>query len=519
MFSRSRKARQLLLGVTKRAFSTAPLGANDRPLVSSGDGFAALEGLSAMPNHLNDARSSADISASALSSLRNLSRGYARNDTLMAAYLTAMLSNVLGPRSPVPRWRGDQLTEELQAGLAALWQSYLQSSVGAGDLLGSEMLRNVLRQVMVDGDLLILPFSGADGGVAFNFFLGDEFDSARTTPQTAGAFVQNGIEVDTKTGVVRGYWVRASNIGEGVFIPAAEAIHLKRSNSIKSYRGEPWAAAVLDKLHLLGTYTRVEVRRATNASRVFAALESTGGTGSIDDDDIRAGFGKLRGEGGAATGRSTVQLAEGEVIVLPPDAKLASLDMGARAAGDVEFRTRLVNEICAGLGIMPARMAGSYNDVNFSASRQAAAVEQRNYREAQQWLASSLLEPIFRLVVQDAIARGDIAMTGEQQAAALKPRWRFSAWPSTEIHRELPVLVQGVAENLISRTWALSILGDQTLEDMVDDLEREEKLLKAAGVWDNARSIMAGKAAQIVAGDDGGRPPRSEEDAPPKEET
>lgn len=492
--------------------------------MSGGQGFAALEGLESLPGYLNDARTSADISASALYSLRGLSRGYARNDTLMAAYLTAMLSNTLGPRLPVPRWGGaddEVLGDELRGKLEARWQSFLRAPVAAGSLLGGDMLRKVLRQVMVDGDILILPFESPNGRIGFNFFLGDEFDAGRTTPNSPDAFIQNGVEVDRKTGIVRGYWVRGANSSEGTFLPANEVIHLARSDSLKSYRGLPWVTPVLDKLHLLATYTRVEVRRATNSSRVFGALETLTGELDTDSGDLNTGFeGLLGGGGGGATrARDEVKLKEGSVINLPAGTKMTSLDMGSRTPGDIQFRTHLVNEICAGLGVMPARMSGSYHEVNFSASRQAAAVEQRNYREVQQWLVLALLGPIFRLVVQDAITFGDVEMTGEQQKAALAPRWRFSAWPSTEIHRELPVLVQGVAENLISRSWALSILGDVSFEDVVDDLKREEKALKDAGVWDNARSNQAAKAAQIVAGDDGGRPPESESDTKPKNDT
>lgn len=494
-----------------RALTTpapAPKEPTLRRQYGSSGGFAATADPEGKPQWLNDSRSNPLVNSAALRDLRKMSRGFARGSTLMGAYVDALVNNTLGPRYPTPEWgKNSGVTDAMRDRMLERWQSFLRAPVGAGGLSGREVLRLALRHTIIDGDVLLVPMRSPNGLVGFNFFLGDELDEARRERRVGGSFIQNGVEVDHATGIVRGYWVRSAGAGGNLgfistFLPASKVLHLSRTESLKAYRGLPWATPVLDAMRQVSAYDRAYLSKLILGARVYTAITSDINVGDTDTDAIRTGFGKNE-EGGNAI--DDMRLTDGEILKMPPGYQIAPIDIGSRSLGELEFRTRKVNEICAALGIMPARMTGGYDQINFSAARMAAAVEQRKYRDVQQWLVAALLEPVFRMVVSDVLASGEVATTARGQRALLHPDWRFAAWPSTEIHRELPSLIKAVDNGLMSRTQALRILGDADPRNTAEDLGREREEFMRVGVWDDLAQNRAVKAA-AAQGNRGGRP-------------
>lgn len=481
--------------------------ATSLPIRPSGGPFAATADTQAIPGYLSESQPGPAVERMGLRALRDMSRGFSRNNTIGGAYARSMLDNTIGPRIPTPDWDAESVSEDDRVVLRQKWQSFLRAPVGAGSLPGREVLRKVFRHTIIDGDVLLLPFKSPNGRIGFNFFTGEEFDDTRDARRALnqGAFVQNGVEVDRRTGIVRGYWIKANNgFGASQFFAAETTIHMTRSDNLKSYRGLPWMTPAMDAMLQIAAYDKAELTKLALGSLVYTALTCGVDVAQGDTDAIKAGF--LNVDDGP-TQKKVQQMTAGSMMKLDPGYEVANIEVGPRSLGQMEFRTRKVNEVCAALGIMPARLTGSFDQVNFSASRMAAAVEQRMFRDVQQWLVSSLLEPVFAMVVSDAIAEGAVSDRAILNRELMRPEWRFSGWPSTEIHRELLGIIKAIEAQLMSREQGLRIIGDITFDTMLRDNSREKAALIKAGLWDDLPAQQAKLAAATKAGAMGGRPP------------
>lgn len=469
-----------------------------------------------LPPELSDSRSTPEISRAALAKLRMVSRGLARNSPMLSAYVRRVLNNVLGPKFPVPVLSSDLPLETREAALRA-WRSYLDAGVGTGGLSGREVIRQALKQTIIDGDVFILPFVSRNGRTSYTFYASDAIDATREGYSRDGnTFVQGGVVIDRRAGFIRGYYFRDRDMGsreDSRFVSASRVIHVMRPESFNSYRGLPWAAAVLDSLRALLEYQQAEKAKLIAGAKVFLMLKNAPHTvvdGAAKND--MSGFAN-RNEGGAEVHRMPdIHLNNGGITGLAPGVELAQLQVGQQGLGSEAFRSAMADEIAAGLGVMPSSLTGRFDRVNFSASRNAREIEQRNFADIQAWLVPRLLRPIFLRVMEDAIADGRLSVDARTFARILRSEWRFSPWASTEPHRDLPPALEALGAGVMTRAQVAEISGNSTdFARIVEERAREDELLRDAGL--GYLIIPSGGTAPPEPGENEGAPDADEDEA------
>lgn len=328
--------------------------------------------------------------------LRARSRDSLANNDFTKRFTGMLKTNVVGPTGfafqSMAYGRGgktdaDKLARDIIEQAFKLWGRKETADLCRSlSFLGMQHL--VISTLAIDGEIFVRKHNG---GKPFNRQL-ELIDPALIDVGyfdtcTNGNAIRFGIEYDNKNrpvayhigeqaeGVMGGYHAQ-----QRTRVPASDIIHLFLVERVGQRRGIPWTATSLYRMHMLKGYEEAALVNAR------ASAAKMGFIVSPDGDPM---------EGQQENGMTISQFEAGTMETLAPGYDFKPFDPGYPEGEFRNFSSQCLRGIAAGLGVSYNSLANDLSDVNFSSMRHGALEEREMWKLLQEWIAESLLTPVF----------------------------------------------------------------------------------------------------------------------------
>ncbi|WP_420023758.1 phage portal protein [Cereibacter azotoformans] len=243
-----------------------------------------------------------------------------------------------------------------------------------------------------DGEFFFRKITGADAG-PWGFAL-QQLDPQRCpvdydeNRRGDGSFIRHGIEFN-RYGRPLAYLFTTTDEREAdyfyggrgfVRIPAEEIIHGYLPEMVGQKRGLPWMATSLWRMQMLGAYEEAALINARSSAAKGGWLQWKEGYGPEleEDEDL------------------TVDVEPGTWQELPAGVEAVANHPPYPVGETAPFRKEMLRGIAAGMGVAYNNLASDLEGVNFSSIRQGALDEREHWKELQEWLVESFIEPVFQ---------------------------------------------------------------------------------------------------------------------------
>lgn len=279
-----------------------------------------------------------------------------------------------------------------------------------------------------DGEFMLRKIYGSDAG-EFGFAL-QVLDPQRCHPQfdqydlPDGAFIRAGIEFN-KYGRPLAYHFTVAKESDAFYnytyaglhyhrIPADEIIHGFLPDMVGQKRGLPWMATSLFRLKQLNGFENAAIVNARIGASKMGVIQWKEGRGPEFDDDDLENF--------------HMEAEPGEFPILPEGAELKDWSPQYPSGEFAVFNKAMLRGISAGMGVLYNNLANDLEGVNFSSIRQGTLDEREHWKELQQWLIESLIQPVFEAWLPRALLGGHITVKGRPLRADRLPKYSAVSW-------------------------------------------------------------------------------------------
>lgn len=360
-------------------------------------------------------------------------REQVRNNDYARAFVRLARTHVAGPRGVLlqAQSRGDDGRFDTLANAAieeafALWGRRESCDV-AGLKSWRALQAAAVASAVVDGEFMFRMIFGADAG-PFGFAL-QMLDPQRCNPQhdeddlPGGRFIRAGIEFNQYGRPLTYHF--ADDQGEDAYgyshsrrdslrVPAAEIIHGFLPEFVGQKRGLPWMATGLFRMRQLAGFEDAAVVNARVGASKMGALQWRDGFGPEYDED--------------AALHMPLETEPGEFMFLPAGAELREWAPQFPANEFASFNKAMLRGIAAGFGVLYNNLANDLEGVNFSSIRQGTLDEREWWKELQEWLIESLVQPVFDAWLPRALLGGHIRVKGKTLKPERLARYAQVAW-------------------------------------------------------------------------------------------
>ena len=373
-----------------------------------------------------------------LTTLRNRSRDMVRNNPYAARGVELIPANVVGKGIEPNIWApAEKEKEQVQNA----WRKWANTPTidfdGRSDFAGLQRL--AMRAVVESGEVLIRlrRVKNSKFPIKIQILEPDFLVTNNNFPNVAnGNRVVAGIELDDNDQRVA-YHLYKSHPGnttdlnlkssyETVRVPAADILHVYRTDRPGQIRGVPWLAAVMTRLKDLDGYEDAQLVR----QKIAACF-------SVFVHDIEAAE-TLTGNNAGALGDS---VEPGIIEILPPgkDIKFAS----PPGPGDefAPYMSHILHSIASGLGVSYEALTGDLGQVNFSSARMGWLEFQRNIDVWRCMLISNFNDPVFNWFLDSLNLTGINVSEGE--VSWVPPR-REMIDPGKEVNAKIKAIRAGI---------------------------------------------------------------------------
>lgn len=362
------------------------------------------------------------------------SREQAVNNDYAKAFIRMCRQNIVGPKGVTlqaqSRDESGKLDTLANQAIEAAWEKW--SHRDSCDVAGRQSWRQLQASAVVsavkDGEFMLRKIYGADAG-PIGFAL-QVLDPQRCHPQfdqydlPDGRFIRAGIEFNSY-GRPIAYHFTVTKESDSFYnysyagqhyhrIPAEEIIHGFLPEMVGQKRGLPWMATGLFRLKQLAGFENAAVVNARIGASKMGIIQWKEGRGPEFDEDEQLNF--------------EMNAEPGEFPVLPEGAELSKWDPQFPSNEFATFNKAMLRGIAAGFGVLYNNLASDLEGVNFSSIRQGTLDEREHWKEMQEWLIESLIQPVFEAWLPRALLGGHIAVKGR----ALKPeridRYAVVSW-------------------------------------------------------------------------------------------
>ena len=332
-------------------------------------------------------------------------RDLAQNNEFVAAWLSSVVRNVIGPSGFTLQSRSAD--PALRRTIEVLWREYQSRSAAAVTLDESQSGRDfdtlVLRTLCIYGEAFIRRVydPASRFGVRYELIdplAVDPYYWQEPLPGLDGDRIVMGIRLDAR-GRAKAYYVRQSTqedyfSGPRVEVPAAEMIHIYRRNLPDQVRGYSPLAPVILNLHQLDGYKESEVIHARIAACSMGVWEQNGDTGVdlIDQQNDKGEF---------------VREFKPGIWPVAPRGYTAKFLQNAGPNGQFgPFWKAMIRSVAGALGVSYNKAAGDYESTSYSSLREASLEDRATYAELQNFFVESWKSLQFRAFLDDAAASG-----------------------------------------------------------------------------------------------------------------
>ncbi|MCY1253029.1 phage portal protein, lambda family [compost metagenome] len=372
-----------------------------------------------------------------LAVLRNRSRDLARNNPLARGAINTVVTNVVGTGlAPQPTVDRDVLgltPEEATAWQRqaqrefALWAESKECDVTLGQIF-YEMQQLVFRSTLENGD---------------TFVLTPMLERHRTRYRTRLQLIEadrccnpqgrrdedkfaGGVELDDlgapaayhflhkhpgALGAVGGKreWDRREAFGSGS--GRRNVLHLFERRRVGMTRGEPYLAPVIDPLRQLGTYTDAELAAAVVSGMFTVFVKTEGGEAIVPEE----------------TDSPEYKLGKGAVIQGAPGDSVEVINPGRPNALFDPFVQSILRQIGVALEL-PFEVLIKHYTSSYTAARAAILDAWRFFKMRRFWLATNFCQPVYELIIDEAVANGFLSAPGYFEHPLIRRAWLGCQW-------------------------------------------------------------------------------------------
>lgn len=359
------------------------------------------------------------------------SREQSNNNDHAKAFLRMCRQNIVGPAGVLLQAQATKddgkLDKEVNTAIETAFGQWGHRD--NCDVTGAESWRSLqnscVQSAAKDGEFMLRKVYGKDAGPwGFALQILDpvrcpvDYDVQRLNGGTN--FIRHGIEF-TRFGRPVAYHITTTDQSEIEYqyggrnymrIPAGEIIHGYRKEMTSQKRGLPWMATALYTMrHLAGFEEAVIVNARIGASKA-AFIKYEPGTGPEYDEDEPP----------------EMDVEPGTINELPGGASIEEWNPQFPAGESGPFVKHLLRKIAAGLGVPYNELAADLEGVNFSSIRQGTLDSREGWKELQEWLVESLIQPVFEAWLSYSLLAGRIKLKGRPLPASQLERYSVVSW-------------------------------------------------------------------------------------------
>lgn len=362
------------------------------------------------------------------------SREQAVNNDYAKAYIRMCRQNIVGPQGIMLQAQ----SRDAKGNLDKLANDAIEAAFDRWghrnncDISGTHSWRAIqasaITSAVKDGEFMFRKIYGADAG-EFGFAL-QVLDPQRCHPMfdvydlPDGRFVRAGIEFN-KYGKPIAYHFTVTKESDAYYnysyaglnyhrIDASEIIHGFMPEMVGQKRGLPWMATGLFRLKQLGGFENAAIIAARIGASKMGVIQWKEGRGPDHDDDDLMNF--------------EMNAEPGEFPILPEGAELHEWNPQYPSGEFATFNKAMLRGIAAGFGVSYNSLANDLEGVNFSSIRQGALDEREHWKELQQWLIESLMQPVFEAWLPRALLAGLITVQGKPLKAERLDKYSVVSW-------------------------------------------------------------------------------------------
>lgn len=439
-----------------------------------------------------------DLDGGGISILRARARQLAQGNEHGKRFLSMAATNIVGRSGPMLQVRAMQaqrdpnkkpaLDKAANDAIEVHWARWCKKADITGKMTFAHLLRVAVKAMARDGEALIriVRDRGLPYGMALQLLEADRLDH-ELNMVLKNRSIRQGVEIDSR-GKPVAYWIRTKHPGEQYGaarsdmerIPAGDIIHLFLQERPEQVRGYTWFHAIILRATQLGGFNDAAVLAARIGASKIAALERT-----EEAPDLTA----TMADGNAPTGGISMNVEAGEMFELPAGYKLNSWNPDYPHQNYESFSKTALEGISAGLDVANHNLTGNMSGVNYSSARIAELSEREVWMILQDATIFQAVEPVYQDWLAISLLRGDITfeISGKSLPAdklakfANASRFQGRRWRWVDPGKELEAFAKAVELGVTSRTRIAAEQGDD-LEDVLDELEQEQELMKAKGL-------------------------------------
>ena len=338
--------------------------------------------------------------STALSTLRNRSRGMTRNNPWAKRAISAIVGNVVGEGiRPAPMGTRNQVKKA-----KTLWKNWAESTAcdwyGKSTFYGLQAI--IMHEIAEGGDVVVIrrrvqPTAENPIPIKLQVLEGDQLDHFKDFGSyNNNSYCRMGVQF-TKDGILEGYWIFENHPTDGtnfynqissVFVPKEDCIHIYEVLRSGQVRGIPTGVAAFIKLGDFSDYEDAQLLRQKIASCFVAFVSGDDETTTDPLERLEPGI--------------IEHLKAGETITFgnPPPAENYS-----------EYSKKILQGIAAAYGITYEMLTMDYSNVNFSSGRMAKIDVSRSFRNLQyNMLVPQLCVPVWDWFMGAAIMAGQTSV-------------------------------------------------------------------------------------------------------------
>lgn len=362
------------------------------------------------------------------------SREQCANNDYAKAFLRMCRQNIVGPKGVMLMAQSrdekgalDTLANQAIEDAFAKW-GHRSSCDVAGILSWRGIQALAVQQAARDGEFMFRKILGKDAG-PFGFAL-QALDPQRCDPAfdqfdlPNGAFIRAGIEFN-QYGRPVAYHFGVPKESDAFYnysfagrhfhrIPADEIIHGFLPDMVGQKRGLPWISTGLWSLKQLHGFEDAAIVAARVGASKMGVIQWKEGRGPDMDDDELKNF--------------EMTTEPGEFPVLPEGAELHDWNPQYPSGEFASQVKAMLRRFSAGAGVLYNNLANDLEGVNFSSIRQGTLDEREHWKDLQEWLIESLIQPVFEAWLPRALLGGHIAVKGRPLKPERIDRYAEVGW-------------------------------------------------------------------------------------------
>ena len=403
--------------------------------------------------------------------IRARARDLARNNPNLAGAIATIVYNVVGsgivPQADVRRPDGSP-DAAMNDQIEDAWRNWSDAGCDlTGELTFPEIEELTARHLIVDGEIFhhYVARDYLPGAIPLRLesIEADRIDALNVAGNMVNGIEYNGFMVKTA------YHVFESNYGVGTYqshpIPADEMLHIYHKQRASQFRGISWLAPIIMRLYDLSEYEDYEMIGAKLAAAFGVFIETP-----FSDMPVR-----YMGDQTAADSESPLEYIEpGRIQRLMPGEKVSVASHNRPGSNFDSFIASSLRAISAGLNISYEAASKDYRRASYSSARSAALEERRFYRWCQAFLIRRLCQPVYRRVLDLAVAGGKIKAPGYVQDPGRyqRVRWQTPGWEWVDPLKDSRAAELELKLGIISRrdlAWQRGRDLDQILTQLADE--------------------------------------------------